>query len=40
VPGHFDAKQRTMLEKAGLSCPVHRSLHPEIEIPVRFVWGG
>ena len=40
VPGHFDEKQRTMLEKAGMSCPVHRSLHPEIEIPVRFVWGG
>lgn len=38
VPGAFDAKQRTMLEKAGLSCPVHKSLHPDVEIPVRFVW--
>lgn len=40
VPGHFDEKQRTMLEKAALSCPVHRSLHPAVEIPVHFAFGS
>lgn len=32
--------QREQLEKAALSCPVHHSLHPDIEKPVSFVWEG
>jgi putative redox protein len=28
------------LELAAHSCPVHQSLHPEIEKPIRFVWAG
>jgi putative redox protein len=27
-----------VLEKAALNCPVHHSLHPEIERPVVFHW--
>ena len=27
------------LEQAALTCPVHHSLHPEIEKPVKFHWA-
>lgn len=39
VPGELDAKARTALERAALTCPVHRSLDPRVEIPMRFEWG-
>ena len=32
--------QRILLENAAMTCPVHASLHPEIEKPVEFVWEG
>lgn len=32
--------KRALLEAAALACPVHHSLHPEIEKPVRFEWVG
>lgn len=28
------------LEKAAMGCPVHRSLHPDVEKPVAFQWVG
>ena len=31
--------KREALERAALSCPVHQSLHPEVEKPVRFLWA-
>lgn len=39
VPGAFDEKARTLLERAALTCPVHQSLHPDVAKPVRFEWG-
>jgi putative redox protein len=29
---------REALERAALTCPVHQSLHPEIDKPIVFVW--
>ena len=31
---------REALERAALSCPVHQSVHPDIEMPVEFIWDG
>ncbi len=39
VPGEFDDKARAVLEKAALSCPVHKTLGSNVEMPVRFEWG-
>lgn len=33
-----DQKSQTILERAGLSCPVFLSLHPEIEKDISFNW--
>jgi putative redox protein len=38
VPGPFGEKERTILERTALTCPVHKSLHPKVEIPVTFHW--
>ncbi len=36
VPGERSTKEQELLEKAALTCPVHRSLLGDIEIPVSF----
>ena len=32
------AADRTKLETAARHCPVHQSLHPDIDSPIAFVW--
>lgn len=38
MPGGLSEKERQKLERAAYTCPVHKSVHPDIEIPVEFVY--
>ena len=40
VPHEFPEDVRARLEHAGHACPVHRSLHPDVEAPIAFAWGA
>ncbi|WP_018613868.1 OsmC family protein [Segetibacter koreensis] len=35
-----DEKQRTILERAAMTCPVFESLHPDIKKDVEFKWNN
>ncbi len=39
VPTKLTDEQKQKLEQAALTCPVHKSLHPDIQMPVEFVWA-
>ncbi|MCE9611209.1 MAG: OsmC family protein [Chthoniobacter sp.] len=30
---------REALERAAHTCPVHQSLHPDVDKPIRFIWA-
>ena len=38
VPVPLDEEQKQKLMKAALSCPVHQSLHPDVQMPIDFRW--
>lgn len=38
LPKLLDETARQKLERAGLACPVHKSLHPDIQMPISFVY--
>lgn len=40
VPLPADNPHKVALEQAALSCPVKKSLHPDIEIPITWNWIG
>lgn len=36
MPAGIPQKERILLERAAETCPVHKSLHPDIQIPITF----
>jgi uncharacterized OsmC-like protein len=40
IPWPPDHPHREALERTALTCPVHQSLHPDVEKPVTFLWEG
>ncbi|WP_193213952.1 OsmC family protein [Luteolibacter marinus] len=38
VPLPADHPERRLLESTGLGCPVHHSLHPDIEVVIDWRW--
>jgi putative redox protein len=39
VPMKLSEENERRLRAAALTCPVHKSLHPDVQIPVTFYWG-
>ena len=39
VPHSPSQAVKEKLERAAQACPVHKSLHPDVEIPIEFTWG-
>lgn len=39
IPHRIDLQMQQAIEKAGLGCPVHESLHPDIKQIITFNWG-
>jgi putative redox protein len=39
VPQQLSDENKLKLERAAHTCPVHRSLHPDVEKPIEFTWG-
>lgn len=35
---NFEGQDRVMLEHGAHTCPVHKSLHPDIEAPIQFIY--
>ena len=38
LPANTTAKERTILEHTANTCPVHHSLHPDIDKQIAFKW--
>jgi uncharacterized OsmC-like protein len=35
----YSEKERLILERAAVTCPVAKSLHPDLKETISFVWG-
>lgn len=39
VPHQVSEENKLKLERAAHTCPVHKSLHPDVQKPIEFTWG-
>jgi putative redox protein len=39
VPLKVSDEDRQKLEAAGHACPVHKSMHPDVQMPITFSWA-
>ena len=39
VPHAISPENKLKLERAAHTCPVHKSLHPDVQTPIEFTWG-
>lgn len=39
VPHSLSTENQQKLERAAYTCPVHKSLHPDVKAPIEFTWG-
>ncbi|WEK43525.1 MAG: OsmC family protein [Candidatus Sphingomonas colombiensis] len=39
MPRRLTDEHARRLEAAAHTCPIHRSLHPDLDAPIHFVWG-
>lgn len=38
LPASLTPDQRTKMEEIARTCPVHRSLHPDVQMPMTFIY--
>jgi putative redox protein len=39
VPHDLSLENKEKMERAAYTCPVHKSLHPDVKTPIKFTWG-
>ena len=39
VPHTLSVEEQEKFVRAAHTCPVHKSLHPDVEMPIEFTWG-
>jgi putative redox protein len=39
VPHSLGAEDQQKFVRAAHTCPVHKSLHPDVQMPIEFTWG-
>jgi putative redox protein len=39
VPAKLTQEQRDKMQRAAMTCPVHKSMHPDVQMPIEFEWG-
>ena len=38
IPGPISEENKEKLVRTAHTCPVHKSLHPDVQIPINFTW--